>query len=373
MLSTGYIIIFFVSFIAALTLTPLVRYLAIRRRILDQPDDRKIHSFPVPLLGGIPVFIGVILASSVGIIWSELALTRTIAGLIISSSIIVGLGIVDDRKGMSPVVKLSGQIMAAGIMVFCGCKVALIPNDAFSILISLFWIVGLTNALNLLDNMDGITGGISLIASCVFFVISVLHHDITPAIISLALAGASLGYLRYNFPPASIFLGDAGSMLIGFLLATLGLMVSNGQSSSIGLAIPLLIMAYPIFDTTLVTVTRIADGRKISMGGKDHSTHRIRTLIDSDRQTTFTVYAMNIILAGGALLLSLYLNVISTLIALTITMVALGCLGWRLSHVPVDVKQGKPSDTPIPPVSGSDEYHADRPDSEITVISEQSG
>lgn len=323
------------AFVAVLALTPLARNLAHRRHFLDHPEDRKVHKAPVPLLGGIAVFGGILIALAVGISMGTIAVTEKLIGLVLGAGLLVVLGLVDDRQGMSPTVKLAGQILAGAIIVYFGFRVSFIANEFVSVLVSLFWIVGLINAMNLLDNMDGMTGGVAFIASSAFFVVSIISGDLFAATLAGALGGACLGYLRYNLPPASIFLGDAGSMLVGFVLAALGLMIGHGQQTFTGLAIPLIVLAYPIFDTTLVTMTRLAEGRSVAIGGKDHSTHRIFTLTKSARKTVVWVYGIN----GSLTLAAILLNISGdTVVAgvLVVTVAVLLCIfGFRLSAVPV--------------------------------------
>jgi UDP-GlcNAc:undecaprenyl-phosphate GlcNAc-1-phosphate transferase len=347
-----YGIVFGVGFLLSVALTPAIRCLALKRRLLDLPSDRKVHALPVPLLGGIAVSFSLLGAVLAGITLLEITVDGTLLGAMLGAAVLVVLGLIDDRRGMSPTIKLSGQIFAASLVVFAGGHIVFIPHEPLAIALSLFWIVGMTNALNLLDNMDGITGGIAVIASGAFFVLSLLSGQTVPAVIALALASAALGYLHYNFPPASIFLGDTGSMTIGFLLAVLGLTIGNGQPSPIGLTMPLLVLAYPIFDTTLVTVTRLAGGRKIYLGGKDHSTHRLRTLVGTDSRTALLVYGINLALIGTAFLFYFYYTMTAAWIAIVAAALALVCLGVRLNRVPIDVKRPAPAvDRPLRPVA----------------------
>ncbi len=367
---------FLIALVLTILFTPLIKKFASDKRFFDYPDDRKVHAVPVPLLGGISVYFSVIIACIVAVTFSDFGLDRMIVGMVIGATILVILGTVDDHSGMSPTIKLSGQTLAAGVVVFCNCKVGFIPNDIITVLLSILWIVGITNAMNLLDNMDGMTGGVSFIASSTFAVISLYNGQDVPAVIALALAGASLGYLRYNFPPANIFLGDAGSMVIGFLLATLGLMVANSQPTVIGLTIPLLVLAYPIFDTSLVTITRIADGRRISEGGKDHSTHRIRSLVKSDVATTLLVYVVNIVLSISAFYMIQNLTLDNALALLLIVGVGFGYLGIKLNRVPVDIRRTSfmnspvvPSISPAPETAEVHETPQGLPSRKIKVVS----
>lgn len=329
------VLVFSVALILTLISTPIVRNIAIKKHFLDQPNTRKVHTIPVPLLGGLSIYFSLLIAALVGIVVAGIPITRMMISILSGMTILVVLGIVDDRRGMSLKIKLSGQILAACLVVFFGARVSFIPFEFFSIGVSIFWIVGMTNALNLLDNMDGITGGVACIASFAFCFFSLIIGQDLITIFSLALAGASLGYLRYNFSPASIFLGDAGSMMIGFLLAVFGLIVGNSQSSYIGLAIPILVLAFPIFDTSLVTITRLVDGRNVSQGGKDHSTHRIRMLIGSDEHTALIVYMANIALAGAAILLFFYFTLTTMIILVCSVAFIFSYLGIKLSKISV--------------------------------------
>jgi UDP-GlcNAc:undecaprenyl-phosphate GlcNAc-1-phosphate transferase len=214
------------------------------------------------------------------------------------------VGIYDDLRRMNPATKLIGQIIIAATAIFFGYSLGFFTWAPLDALLTAFWIVGLTNALNLLDNMDGLAGGIALIASLYLALLFNQDGDIQHAALALALAGAGLGFLFYNFYPASVFMGDAGSLFIGSALALLTVH-ANGQASNILslLAVPTFILLVPILDTTLVTITRLLRGQSPSQGGKDHTSHRLVILGLSERQTVLLLYLMASIAGGTAVLI----------------------------------------------------------------------
>ncbi len=288
-----YISIFLVSFVLVLILTPFFRKLAFKTNFLDYPDPRKVHSSPTPLLGGTSVFLGfaggVLLSLLSGIRW-----TNELSGVFLGGLVILGLGLVDDKRGMSPGVKFAGQILASFLFLLVSRSLGILNLGFFENLLMFLWVVGLMNAFNFLDNMDGLCSGISFIAAAAFLVIFILTSQTAPLILCLSLMGALLGFLVYNLPPAKIFLGDAGSMFNGFILAALGIFFAKKNSSFNQLLVPLLILSYPIFDISLVTVTRFKEGRKIYKGGKDHSSHRLMNLGFRLKKTLGSIYLISL-------------------------------------------------------------------------------
>lgn len=284
---------FLVSFVLVLILTPFFRKLAFKTNFLDYPDPRKVHSSPTPLLGGTSVFLGfaggVLLSLFSGIRW-----TNELSGVFLGGLIILGLGLLDDKRGMSPGVKFLGQILASFLFLLVSRSLGILDFGFFENLLLLLWMVGLMNAFNFLDNMDGLCSGISFIAAAAFLAVFIFTSQTAPSILCLSLMGALLGFLIYNFPPAKIFLGDAGSMFNGFILAALGIFFAKKNSSFNQLLVPLLILSYPIFDISLVTVTRFKEGRKIYKGGKDHSSHRLMNLGFRLKKTLGSIYLISL-------------------------------------------------------------------------------
>ena len=214
------------------------------------------------------------------------------------------VGFYDDLRQINPATKLIGQIIAASTAIFFGYSLHFFSWQPLDALLTALWIVGLTNAINLLDNMDGLAGGIALIAALYLAFLFNQHGDSQHAVLALALAGAAAGFLFYNFHPASIFMGDAGSLFLGSALALLTVH-ANGQASNILslVAVPTCILLVPILDTTLVTVTRLLRGQSISQGGKDHASHRLVILGLSEPQTVLLLYLMACVAGGTAVLI----------------------------------------------------------------------
>ena len=296
-----YISVFFVSFLLVLALTPLFIRLAFKKNFLDYPDPRKVHSQPTPLLGGVSVFIGFLGGMSISLL-SGLPMTNEFTGILIGGIIIIVLGLVDDKKGMQPGVKFLGQIIASFLFLLISQSLGSLGFGLMGDLLFLLWLVGLMNAFNFLDNMDGLCSGISFIAGASFLLIFIFTAQVYPATICLALMGALLGFLIYNFPPAKIFLGDTGSMFSGFILSALGIFFAKRNVSFNQLLVPMLILSYPIFDISLVTFTRLKEGKKIYQGGKDHTSHRFINLGFQLRNTLNYIYLISLSLGIMALL-----------------------------------------------------------------------
>jgi UDP-GlcNAc:undecaprenyl-phosphate GlcNAc-1-phosphate transferase len=285
-----------VSFLTVLILTPLAIKLARRFDFLDYPKEHKSHQRPTPLLGGTVVFTGLSLGLGLALSLGWIELSQTLIGFYLASGLILILGLVDDKLGLSPFRKLVGQVAAA--LVFLSFYDPSVTGFGFPLgfFLLLFWLVGLVNALNFLDNMDGLCSGLSLIASLAFAVLAFIEQQTLLLVLSLSLAGSYLAFLKYNLSPAKIFLGDAGSLLSGFALAALGLAFVSEARTQYAVIVPILILSYPIFDISFVTLTRLKQGKKFYQGGLDHSSHRLVYLgVTSQRAV------------GGILLISLFL------------------------------------------------------------------
>lgn len=325
---------FFISLILSYLLTPTAALLAKRIGMVDRPSSTKAHAHATPLLGGVAIFIAYFLA-----ILFTAGINRSIASILIGGLILLTIGVIDDKMGIMPNIKLFGQLVAALIVVRMGIRVDFIKNYYFSIIFSCIWIIGITNAINLLDNLNGLSAGITTISAFFFSILAWERGDFFVATVAIALCGASLGFLRYNFPKAHIFMGDAGSLFIGFLLATIAILGSWASPTQItSLAMPILILGYPIFDTTLVTVSRIRGGRSIFQGGKDHSSHRLALLGLRKRRAVLLIFFINFCLGFSGYILS---KVKSPFSAISIVLVVFLCmigLGIRLGMVKVGSK-----------------------------------
>lgn len=291
-----------VGFAAAYGFTPLTKRLARRFDVVDKPSARKIHQEPIPLLGGLAIYGAFLLAALLFTPAQHLVEFGAVAA---GASWLAVIGYYDDRNGMNPRIKFSAQIIAGLVLIAVGIQIELFDWMLLNYVLTLFWVVGITNALNLMDNMDGLAAGIAAIASGAFFVIAASQELILVSSLAAALCGATLGFLRYNFQPASTFMGDTGSLMVGFVLAVLGIKLEfQGQPTMITWAIPILVLGMVIFDTTLVTFTRLREKRSPFQGGKDHTSHRIVKLGFSHRQTVVIMYLAALVMGGVALALT---------------------------------------------------------------------
>ncbi len=288
-------IIFATAFVFAISGVPLVRRLALRVGIVDHPNARKIHKAPIPLLGGVAMYGAFMLAL---ILFADRFYIPQLIGIIVGATWVSFLGIWDDRVGLRASVKLLGQIFGGLILIGTGVTIELFHQPILDATLTLIWIVGITNAMNLLDNMDGLSGGVAAIASAFFLLISALNGQYLVGSLSAAMLGASIGFLLYNFNPASIFMGDTGSLFIGFILAAVGIklrFLTHPLNET--WFIPILVLGVPVFDTSLVFISRLRRGlNPLTHPGTDHISHRLRERGLSAREAVLVLY-----LVAGAL------------------------------------------------------------------------
>ena len=278
------------SFAGTLVLTPVVRALARRRGVVARPKSDRWHKKPTALLGGAAIFT-VVATVNLALV----PLTPQARVVLCAGAFLFLIGLIDDFFNLKPYQKLSGQIMGAAAVVWCGLTLPWTGSPPVNMAITLFWLIGITNAVNLLDNMDGLAAGIAAIASA-FLALNFLRNAQAAEALMLAVFGAGLlGFLVYNSTPASIFMGDCGSMFIGFFLAGSALLnPTGGRSRSLlpVLAVPVLILFIPIFDTLLVTILRKLAGRSVARGGRDHTSHRLVALGLSERCAVWMLYVL---------------------------------------------------------------------------------
>ncbi len=293
-------LIFGAALVIAIGGTPLAKRLAVRVGAVDQPAARKIHTSPVPLLGGLAMYGAFMLAL---VLFADRFYIPQLIGIVIGASWVSLLGIWDDRVGLSAGIKLAGQVFGALILIATGVTADVFHIPALDIAISLVWIVGITNAMNLLDNMDGLSGGVAACASAFFLLIASLNGQYLVGSLAAALLGASVGFLLYNFNPASIFMGDTGSLFLGYMLAAVGLKLRyTGHPDVVTWLTPLLVLGLPIFDTTLVFVSRLRRGlNPLTHPGTDHLSHRLRARGLTARETVLTLYLVSVVLGVLAL------------------------------------------------------------------------
>jgi len=263
------------SFAVALLLTPVVRALARATGYLDHPDARKPHPEPTPLLGGLAVFGALLFGPILAAVLAGQPIEIPPAGVLIGAALSLVLGLVDDRHPMRPFGKLLGQIAAALFLVALGAAPRFVVEQPLLAAAAVLGAVALLNAVNFLDAMDGIVSAVAPVTALGFVALSVCHGADINLTLAWGVVGGAAGFLVYNAPPARIFLGDAGSHVLGFVLASLALQALDSAFTWPHVAAMAALLAYPLFDVVFVIVTRVSSGRPIHVGGVDHSTHRL--------------------------------------------------------------------------------------------------
>ena len=283
-----YVVVFLAALAFALGATPVARKVAVSAGMVDRPDPRKLHARAMPLLGGVVIYAACVLAV---LVFGDRQYVSQLVGILLGATLVSFLGIWDDRWGMRPLLKLAGQVAAAAIIVGSGIQIEFLRIPWLNVALTVLWIVGITNAINLLDNMDGLSGGVAAIASGFLFLLAVGSGQFLVASLAAATVGACLGFLRYNFNPASIFMGDTGSLFLGFLLSVIAIKLRFDNLDLITWMVPVLVLGVPIFDTTLVVVSRLRKGlNPLSTPGKDHVSHRLVSLGLTQRESVMAMY-----------------------------------------------------------------------------------
>jgi UDP-GlcNAc:undecaprenyl-phosphate/decaprenyl-phosphate GlcNAc-1-phosphate transferase len=329
-----YFALFLISAGASLTLTPLLRRFCERYQILDEPQDqRRVHLKAVPRLGGIAIFLSLGIALSVLPLVNNL-LTQTlrpqlreILVFLICGSLVLLLGIYDDLRGANAWVKFAGLAAATVLFYILGGRISglSIPfvgnvtlHPVLGFLLTLVWVVGIANAFNLIDGVDGLATGSALFSSLVLFTVSLIQGNALVAVIALVLTGALTGFLRYNFNPASIFLGDSGSLFVGFALAMLSVQGSQKASTAVAVAIPILAFALPVVDTSVAIARRFISGKPIFQGDREHIHHMLLERGWSQRRVALVLYGVS---ALFGLLAMLFVNSGNSLTAVVLFVV----------------------------------------------------
>jgi UDP-GlcNAc:undecaprenyl-phosphate GlcNAc-1-phosphate transferase len=278
--------------------TPVAARAAIQFEIVDMPDGSlKNHRGPVPYLGGLAIYVSFLVA--LGLVFE---FDRRVLGILLAGTIVVLLGLIDDFGVLGVGPKFAGQFVAAWVLVKSdiAIHIALFP-EWLSVVLSLLWIVGVANAFNIIDIMDGLSAGTALIAAIFLLVVSILNAQPAIAVLTAVLAGSLLGFLRYNYHPARIFMGDCGSLFLGMTLAALAMIGKYDRFNPIGYLSPLLILAIPLFDTAYVSALRILRGRSPFKGSPDHFALRLRAAGCSVPAAVKLTYIAGIVLGSLAL------------------------------------------------------------------------
>lgn len=320
-----------VAFALSAALVPVAGGVARRFGVMDEPGPRKVHDQPMPRIGGIAVFatfLVVVLAGYLGVpvlsrlSWVQTHLATPVAllqeayrvetkllALLLGATIVFGVGLLDDVFGARFQVggKLAGQLVAAVVLVLGGIRTDLLYFDVLNVALTLVWVVGITNAFNLLDNMDGLSAGVAFVSALVLLLNAWLLGEFFISLVLVAFMGSVLGFLFHNWHPARIFLGDCGSLFIGFVLASLTLLqryVSHASSTYFPVLMPILVLALPIVDTATVTFIRIREGRPIYVGDSRHLSHRLVSLGMRPPLAVLTIYLITLGIGLGAVTLA---------------------------------------------------------------------
>lgn len=318
---------FLVAMIMSFIFTPVAKKLAHKFGAIDVPkDNRRVHSTPIPRMGGLAIFIGFIVSF---LYFSGMEMDKMI-GISVAAALIVGSGIVDDIYHLSAKAKLIVQIIASLIIVAVGIRIQYFTNpfDSDSLIwlhylsvpMTVFWIVGITNTVNLIDGLDGLAAGISMISSITLAFVAMVNGNVEIAMMTVAVSGACLGFLPYNFNPAKIFMGDAGSLFLGFILAVISIEGTLKSTTALAFAIPILALGLPIFDTTFAIVRRMINNRPIMEADKGHLHHRLLSIGMNQKRAVLTLYLISVLLGMSAIFLAKD-DVTNTLIIFTIASV----------------------------------------------------
>jgi UDP-GlcNAc:undecaprenyl-phosphate/decaprenyl-phosphate GlcNAc-1-phosphate transferase len=332
-----YLIPFFSAFFISISIIPCIIKISHRYGYVAAPKEDRWHKKPTALLGGVGIYISFIIPALIFV-----PLNALTVGVLLCATAIFSLGLYDDLREVKPYTKLIFQIIVTIMVILVGVKVKIIPFIYIAIPLTVFWIVGITNALNILDNMDGLSTGIAFVASTCIFIYSIQNNLHLVTLFSSILSGTTLGFLIFNFNPAKIFMGDCGSLFLGFLLSIVTILGTWQEATNLlfVLLVPLFILVIPIFDMTLVTFYRKTYGRSISQGGKDHSSHRLVFLGLSERKAVLIL--MGISLFFGVLIIFLSrLDFFTTLILFSVLFVCLLFFGIFLGGIRVYAEKTK--------------------------------
>jgi UDP-GlcNAc:undecaprenyl-phosphate GlcNAc-1-phosphate transferase len=331
-----------------LALVPTARAVAVRTGLVVQPSDDRWHRRPVPHLGGLAMF------AALAAVLTATGVVGPLAPLCLASTLMFAIGLLDDVRPISATAKLVAQMVVAALLLYWAPPVRITGFPVLDLFLAFFWLVGITNAFNLLDNIDGLASGVAAIAGTFFLAILLRNGSGSLAPLAMAMAafvGVAVGFLVYNFEPASIFMGDSGSYLLGSFLAGATLLATPGLKAELApaAAIPVVILLIPIFDTAFVTFTRRLAGRSAFAGGRDHISHRLVALGIGERRAVLVLYVLTFLGGCTALLFQSAMALHAWAVA-TLYIIVLSAAGLYLGHVEIRHDTG----TPAPPLLPSE-------------------
>lgn len=302
-----YILALIIALLASFLLTPYIKQLAVKIGAVDKPDKRKVHTQVMPRLGGLAIYLATMLA-----IVCSMPITRDLLGILLGGTWIVIVGVLDDKYSLPARVKLAGQVIAAVILVAFDVKIEWLNNpfggyfylEYLSIPFTVFWVISFINVVNLIDGLDGLAAGVSGIASITVILVAVHQGYFPVATLTAALAGGIIGFIHYNFNPATIFMGDTGSMFVGYMLAAISIFGAVKSAATIALIVPAIALGLPIMDTAFAILRRYSNGRPIFQPDKGHLHHRLLAMGLSQRQAVLLMYGISIVLCLAAFVLA---------------------------------------------------------------------
>jgi len=333
---TSYILVFLLSGLISLGVTPLIFLLARKFGVMDRPSERKVHRRLIPSWGGLAIYLA--FSGSIALIflfhdafrlllrYHNFLVQKYLVGILLGATIITILGLIDDKKGLNPVAKLLGQVIAVVVLLWYGIRIVGINNPFgntylefslyLSFIITIIWTITFINSINLIDGLDGLAAGIVVIASITFFVITLFQIDKQSnaaisnrlelvAIMAIALVGSTGGFLLYNFHPARIFMGDTGSMFLGFILGAITIMGTLKTVATIALLVPIMVIGLPLLDTFLTILRRLRRRKPLLQADREHLHHRLLDYGWGQRRTVLLMYGISGVLALGAILLTI--------------------------------------------------------------------
>jgi UDP-GlcNAc:undecaprenyl-phosphate GlcNAc-1-phosphate transferase len=317
-----FIPILIVGFATALGLTPLSRQIAMRLGVVDKPTlPRKLHKGNKPMMGGLAIYVAVVIAL---LVFSPPQYIGQLVAICVGAGFLAVVGLLDDRYNLGVRIRLVAMFIATCVVVLFGVQIRLFNTPLLDIPLTFVWVIALTNAANFLDNMDGLTAGFSAISSGFFLLIAFSQGQILVSLMAAAIFGSAVGFLAYNFNPASTFMGDMGALVLGFLQAILAIKLQFGeQPLGVTWMIPILVLVLPIFDINLVVWTRLSEGRSPFEGGRDHTSHRIMALGFSQRMTLIIIYLFCVLFG----LMGFTISAIEVRLGVVVGVVGLGMMG----------------------------------------------
>lgn len=305
------------AFLITFVTTPIVRHLGIRLGVIAHMNERTVHTKPIVRMGGLAIFLGFVFS-----ILINLELNNQLIGILLGATAITSIGLLDDIFSLNPYLKFGGQIGAAAIPYFFNIGIffitnpfgGVIPLGWWSLPVTIIWLVGIMNTINLIDGLDGLASGLTAISSFVLMLVALYTGQYPAAILSLALLGSNLAFLRYNFSPADIFMGDSGSLFLGYMLGLCAIIGVLKSTTTLALAVPILILGIPISDTALAIIRRVRNGKGIFQADKQHIHHKLLNIGLNHKQVVLVCYFISLILGIMAFILSILTTPIAAIV-----------------------------------------------------------